>query len=497
MVGVNSGDGRGNITAYATVFDSEAGAAARPRLLGLLARHRPADRVVRLRRLGDERRRPVHGLLDLLPDGRHRRRVPRLRRSGADLYNFGPLNHYQRPERRYSLGAMGHYEFGEHADVYTQLMFNDYESVAQIAPSRQLLRHRHDQLRQPVPAGEQPGDDRLRTRRKSRPATDVPMYIGRRNVEGGGRQQSFANNSFRAVAGVRGAINDGLGLRRLGAVLERVGQRRRRSTTSSINRAASARSTWSTSAACRPASRSSTAPTRTASPGIRSSRAASPRTSSTTCRPPASRSAASTRRSTTPSVNGDLGVYGIKSPLASDGIQVVFGTEWRRDTLEQHGRRAAEQGQLAGSGGADDRHQRRHQGRGAVHGSPHPDRAGPGVGMESLSFDTAYRYSDYGDGVQTDTYKFGLEWAPVAGRPPARQLPAGGPCGQHRRAVHGAGLQPVRRDGRSLRRGGPRSGSERRGVHRVGRAGGHTSARNVARQPGGPVQLPPGRQHRT
>ena len=33
--------------------------------------------------------------------------------------------------------------------------------------------------------------------------------------------------------------------------------------------------------------------------------------------------------------------------------------------------------------------------------------------MESLSFDTAYRYSDYGDGVQTDTYKLGLEWAPV------------------------------------------------------------------------------------
>ncbi len=32
---------------------------------------------------------------------------------------------------------------------------------------------------------------------------------------------------------------------------------------------------------------------------------------------------------------------------------------------------------------------------------------------ESLSFDTAYRYSDYGSGVQTDTYKFGLEWAPI------------------------------------------------------------------------------------
>ena len=37
MIGVNSGDGRGNITAYVTVFDSNARPAVRPRLLGLLA----------------------------------------------------------------------------------------------------------------------------------------------------------------------------------------------------------------------------------------------------------------------------------------------------------------------------------------------------------------------------------------------------------------------------------------------------------------------------
>jgi hypothetical protein len=52
----------------------------------------------------------------------------------TDLYNFGPTNHYQRPDRRYTLGAFGHYELSEAADVYTQLMFTDYESVAQIAP---------------------------------------------------------------------------------------------------------------------------------------------------------------------------------------------------------------------------------------------------------------------------------------------------------------------------------------------------------------------------
>ena len=52
----------------------------------------------------------------------------------ADQYNFGPLNHYLRPDTRYSLGAMGHYELATFADVYTQLMFTDVRSVAQIAP---------------------------------------------------------------------------------------------------------------------------------------------------------------------------------------------------------------------------------------------------------------------------------------------------------------------------------------------------------------------------
>ena len=37
---------------------------------------------------------------------------------------------------------MGHYEFNEHADVYTQLMFKDYESVAQIAPEGNFFEHR-------------------------------------------------------------------------------------------------------------------------------------------------------------------------------------------------------------------------------------------------------------------------------------------------------------------------------------------------------------------
>ena len=59
--------------------------------------------------------------------------VPFSTATGA--YNFGPANYYQRPDERYTLGAFGRYEINEHAEAFTQLMFSDYESVAQIAPS--------------------------------------------------------------------------------------------------------------------------------------------------------------------------------------------------------------------------------------------------------------------------------------------------------------------------------------------------------------------------
>ncbi len=328
---------------------------------------------------------------------------------GADLYNFGPLNHYQRPERRYSIGAMGHYEFGEHADVYTQLMFNDYESIAQIAPSGNFFETGTINCGNPfLPVGS------LATIGCT-PALvaangSVPMYIGRRNVEGGGRQQSFANNSFRAVAGVRGAINDGWGYD-VSAQYSSVS-----SNTSTLNyfvvpRLARALNVVDvggvpTCQSVIDGTDANCVPWNPFVPGgitqdqldyLQASGLQIGRIN---------------QEIYNASVNGDLGVYGIKSPLASDGIQVVFGTEWRRDTLKNDVDSLQEAGQLAGSGGPTI----------GISGGTKVEElfmearvpiAQDQAFAESLSFDTAYRYSDYGDGVQTDTYKFGLEWAPI------------------------------------------------------------------------------------
>ena len=216
IMGVNSGDGRGNLTAYATVFDSKQ----------VLQR----DRDFSACSLGAN---PVGsfacggsntsaggqfsdfgGGFNLTVNDANTFR-PFV--TANDQYNFGPLNHYQRPETRFSLGAMGHYEFGEHADVYTQLMFTDYESIAQIAPggafgetgsvscTNPLLPQGSladlvnvDPVTGDVIASCDPGSPVF--------ADEIGFYVLRRNVEGGGRQQSFANQTFRAIAGVRRAI---------------------------------------------------------------------------------------------------------------------------------------------------------------------------------------------------------------------------------------------------------------------------------------------------
>ena len=406
MVGVNSGDGRGNITAYATVFDGdEVLQGDRDYSACSLNPATGASFACGGSSTNAGGRFTDFSTYDLTTDTATDMRAF----TGNDLYNFGPLNHYQRPERRYSLGAMGHYEFNEHADVYTQLMFNDYESIAQIAPSGNFFETNSVNCNNPLLlASMLPtiGCDAAAIAN----GDSVTMYIGKRNVEGGGRQQSFANNSFRAVAGVRGAINDAWGYD-VSAQYSNV-----RANTSTLNYYVTERTARAlnvvdvggvptcqsvidgTDLACVPWNPFVPGGIDQAQLGyLQATGLQIGRIS---------------QEIYNGIVTGDLGVYGIKSPMASDGIQLVFGAEYRRDTLDNSVDAIQERGGLGGSGGPTI----------GISGSTQVEElfiearipiAQDQAWAESLSFDTAYRYSDYGSGVQTDTYKLGLEWAPI------------------------------------------------------------------------------------
>jgi outer membrane receptor protein involved in Fe transport len=416
LVGVNSGDGRGNITAYATVFDSNAvlqadrdysactvnpnpttsftcGGSATShtgRFTTFGSPSYPGGPAYNLTTLNDTDMRPYCNT--------------------TDLYNYGPLNYYQRPERRYSLGAMGHYEFGEHADVYMQLMYTDYESTAQVAPGGNFFDTDTVNCDNPLlPSGalDDIGCDPARVAA----GESILMYIGRRNVEGGGRQNSFSNSSYRIVAGVRGAIND--------AWSYDASAQYSRTTADqfSLNyfvkdrmvRALDVVDDGTGTPVCRSVldgSDSNCVPWNPFVPnGITQDQLDYLQATGL-------QTGRLTQEIYNGVVSGDLGVYGFKTPWATDGVQVVFGTEYRRDTMGNTVDALQEQDQLAGQGGATI----------GISGAVKAQElffegrvplAQDRPGLESLSLDTAYRYSDYDD-FSTDTYKVGLEWAPVA-----------------------------------------------------------------------------------
>jgi iron complex outermembrane receptor protein len=340
----------------------------------------------------------------------------------TDLYNFGPTNYYQRPDTRYVLGAMGHYELHESADVYTQLMFSDYESVAQIAPGGNFFDTNVVNCDNPnlsasqaatLCAGAADTDPAIAGNQAI-----VPLYIARRNIEGGGRQDRFENTSFRAVLGVRGAItenwdydafvqystviadqsaNNYFHKTRLARALDAVDQGAYDGDPTHVGTTVCRSVVDGTDPNCipwNPFSIGGVTPESLAYvqvPGLQQGKI--------------------TQEIYSGAITGDLGAYGIKSPFAADSIKVAFGVESRRDTLKNVTDDPSSQDLLSGQGGATI----------GISGSTsvldlftelRVPLVQDAAFADQLGLELAYRYSDY-DPLTTDTYKIGLDWAPV------------------------------------------------------------------------------------
>ena len=368
MMGVSTEDGRGNITAYAGVRDNEevlqadrdysaCSLNANPtRRRSPAAARRQASRAISIPRGGVIRR--IHRSTQTTGN------TFRPFNDDTDLYNFGPANYYQRPDTRYTLGAMGHYELTEYADVYTQLMFSDYESIAQIAPGGDFFDTNTINCDNPILSAAAARHDRLHADGDRRRATIVPLYIARRNVEGGGRQDSVREQLVPRLAGCSRRDLRKLGLRRVGAVLEGQGRpvdqqllpHAASDAALDVDQGSGRRATPACRrhSVCRSAStgRSELRPLQSIHDRRRDARR------SPTCRCPASSRARSSRRSTRASMTGDLGGNGMQSPFASESIKVAFGVEKRFDRLDNVTDDPLATCLLSGYGRPDDRHRR-------------------------------------------------------------------------------------------------------------------------------------------
>ena len=120
--------------------------------------------------------------------------------TAADRFNFAPYNYYQRPEKQYSFNAFAHYDALPNVRVYGEFDFSNNHTVAQIAPGGAFIAQYPLRDNNPLltPA--------FKNQFGIAPGQDQQVYVGRRNIEGGGRQQDINLEDFRYVVGAKGAL---------------------------------------------------------------------------------------------------------------------------------------------------------------------------------------------------------------------------------------------------------------------------------------------------
>jgi iron complex outermembrane recepter protein len=395
-------------------------------------------------------------------------------------YNYAPPNHFQRPDERWTAGLFGHYEVNEHLEGYVEFQFMDDRSNAQIAPSGAFFVTSTLNCNNPLMSAQQSAllCDGDRTASIANTAADptavadfitaqvagvqdttltvaaqaaadaaataaanatiansllvnscnngnlldgtgavvantaCPLYIGRRNVEGGFRNDDLGHTSYRILGGVRGDINDDwsydayanfsrtlineqynndLSITRIIRALDVVDVAGTPTCQSVVDGSDSACVPWDLFTAGNV--------TQDALDYIYINMFTKGRLE---------------QDQFVAYVAGDLTSMGVVSPMAEDGAQIVFGAEYRDEKMTDDPDDGFNSGDGAGQGGATP----------DVFGENHVFEifveakipiAQNQQWIESLTADLGYRFSDYAGPVQTDTYKALGEWTPVQG----------------------------------------------------------------------------------
>jgi len=228
MMGVNSDDGRGNITLFGTYEDMEE-MLGKDRDTGACTLFGSSDPFCggssNFRRFNGTIGNGVAGTVFQELNGEL---VPFSGRSDM-YYNYGAVNHYQRPVERWNLGASGHYELTESVEAYFDTTYMNNKTAAQIAESASFNRPFSTNCDNPLLLGGNPNNNPDGVRLGDMTGTfddngdfiscldwmaagnesiDVQFINSHRNIEGGPRVSTYENSTWRAIFGLRGDIND-------------------------------------------------------------------------------------------------------------------------------------------------------------------------------------------------------------------------------------------------------------------------------------------------
>ncbi|HUO96959.1 MAG TPA: TonB-dependent receptor [Steroidobacteraceae bacterium] len=345
-----------------------------------------------------------------------------------DYYNYGALSYFQRGAERFTAGAFLHFDINDHTNIYSEFMYARNTSTAQYGPSgafayvqfktncsNPLFTAQEVQvLCDPTNVAENQALYGL-----TNPG-DIMLRIARRNVEGGGRLDNYESNSFKETVGLKGKFgqawsydvygqigithfsnNEGnfLGAQQVNLALDVVANP---ATGGVVGVAPGAPVCASRLNGTDP----NCVPWNIYQPGGVTA------DQLTYLTVPSTFSTKTTEYITSGSVTGDLGKYGVKLPTAQSGLVINLGAEYRQETYSFDPDYIYANGFASGGNGAAH----------PIHGEFHVSELFTEMrlpivdekpGFYDLSAEAGYRYSDYTSGFNTNTFKIGLEWAPV------------------------------------------------------------------------------------
>lgn len=213
VLGANTPDGKGNVTAYAGFTDREAvlssdrdyasvALGSNDDLTGLIALGSPSAFPGNLIVLDPALDIDEDTLVTFGPNGELL--------DPFTNYNYQAVNFLLTPQRRYQLGALGQYEINRHVEVFSRVGFTNTTQTEQLAPSSTFFDQYYINPDNPflppatIAAITQAGDDLG----LGGPDGDgnLPFLAGRRMLEVGNRATEYTYDAYQVEAGLRGEI---------------------------------------------------------------------------------------------------------------------------------------------------------------------------------------------------------------------------------------------------------------------------------------------------
>ena len=332
------------------------------------------------------------------------------------VFNSQPFIYMQREDDRYQAGVMAHVDYTDFAKPYFEVGFMNDKTHQAIAPTAAFFSGNPNtggpylvNCGNPFLSAQEQGilgcTAAQISGNQADPANQVPVVIGRRNVEGGARFSDYEHSNYRLVLGIKGELSkaweyDAWGQYYYTTFFEANNQY--------FSYAKIDNALLATNTAAGPACVSGPpcVPWNIFSDGGVTQQALNYLYLLGTG------AGNTTLRTAHADITGKLGEYGIRSPFANEGLGFNAGFEHRNENLTYRPDDAFQSGQLSGAGA-----------------SPQPIDNSLGVSegfielrlpvaqdkpfVKDLLLGTGFRHSDYAVTGGINTYKFDLQFAPT------------------------------------------------------------------------------------